>query len=308
MTVVALRALGLGDFLTAVPVFRALGKAFPQHDKLLAAPKALAPLATLVDGIDEVIDAAPLSPLTSELYDADIAIDLHGKGPQSHELLIATRPRRFIAFENDRVPQSYGQPRWRPDEHEVDRWCRLMAEHHIAADPADLRLPKPKTRMSQRVRAPTLLHPGAKSASRRWPIERWIAVARHERSRGRQVVLTGNSQERATCEMVAHAARIPMRDVFAGRTDSLELASLVAHARRVVCGDTGVAHLATAFMTPSVLLFGPTDPAHWGPTIDKELHRVIWYGTTGDPHGDALDSSLSRITVADVLEQLAELA
>ncbi len=95
-----------------------------------------------------------------------------------------------------------------------------------------------------------------------------------------------------------------MRNVFAGKTDVLQLASLVAYAGRVVCGDTGVAHLATAFKTPSVLLFGPTDPAQWGPTIDRELHRVIWYGQTGDPHGDALDSSLSRITVEDVVAEL----
>ncbi|MBV9402871.1 MAG: glycosyltransferase family 9 protein, partial [Candidatus Eremiobacteraeota bacterium] len=46
---------------------------------------------------------------------------------------------------------------------------------------------------------------------------------------------------------------------------------------------------------------------HWGPTIDKELHRVIWYGTTGDPHGDMLDWSLSKISVTDVLREMEAL-
>src|SRR5207237_79615 len=43
---------------------------------------------------------------------------------------------------------------------------------------------------------------------------------------------------------------------------------------RLVCGDTGVAHLATALGTPSVLLFGPVPPSRWGPLADPELHTV----------------------------------
>ena len=44
--------------------------------------------------------------------------------------------------------------------------------------------------------------------------------------------------------------------MLAGRTDLAELIELVSRARLVVCGDTGVAHLATAFCVPSVVLFG----------------------------------------------------
>ncbi|WP_260615114.1 MFS transporter, partial [Streptomyces sp. WAC05292] len=42
------------------------------------------------------------------------------------------------------------------------------------------------------------------------------------------------------------------------------LAALVAHARCVVAGDSGVAHLASALRTPSVVLFGPVAPRLWG--------------------------------------------
>jgi len=69
----------------------------------------------------------------------------------------------------------------------------------------------------------------------------------------------------------------------------------------VLCGDTGVAHLATAFGVPSVLLFGPTPPAEWGPPPDRAQHVVIHRGTRGDPHGGAPDPGLLAISVDDVL-------
>ncbi|MDP8936461.1 MAG: glycosyltransferase family 9 protein, partial [Actinomycetota bacterium] len=95
--------------------------------------------------------------------------------------------------------------------------------------------------------------------------------------------------------------------VLAGRTDVLELAAAVAAAARVVCGDTGMAHLATALGTPSVVLFGPTPPHRWGPPPERPRHRVLWTGRTGDPHGARPDPGLLQIPVAAVLDALGHL-
>ena len=75
----------------------------------------------------------------------------------------------------------------------------------------------------------------------------------------------------------------------------------------MVCGDTGVAHLATALRTPSVVLFGPTSPALWGPPPDRPWHRPLWAGTSGDPHGERPDPGLLAIDVDQVTEALADL-
>jgi ADP-heptose:LPS heptosyltransferase len=78
--------------------------------------------------------------------------------------------------------------------------------------------------------------------------------------------------------------------------------SLVAAARIVVCDDTGVAHLASNYRTPSVVLFGPVSPTVWGPPLHPR-HRVIFHGDgTGNPHGTEPDAALLRITVREVLD------
>jgi ADP-heptose:LPS heptosyltransferase len=95
--------------------------------------------------------------------------------------------------------------------------------------------------------------------------------------------------------------------LLAGETDLADLARALAAVGRVVCGDTGVAHLATALGTPSVVLFGPVSPGEWGPPAERATHRALWAGHSGDPHADHPDSGLLRITVADVLAALETL-
>ena len=289
---VAYRALGLGDFLTGVPALRALARAFPGHRLVLAAPEAIAPLAALIDV--EVVDAAPLAPLPRALHGADVAVNLHGRGPESHRTLLASGPRRLIAFGGD-------GPRWRAGEHEVARWCRLLAESGIPADPTQLDLPAPPA--PEHARGATVIHPGAASAARRWPADRWVTVARAVEG---PVLLTGSAAERPLAERIAAEAGLPPQAVLAGRTDLVELAATVAAAGRLACGDTGVAHLATAFGTPSVVLFGPVPPHEWGPPAPPpdRPHTALWAGRRGDPHGDEPDPGLLEIAAQDVIAAL----
>jgi ADP-heptose:LPS heptosyltransferase len=293
---VAYRALGLGDLLTAVPALRALARAFPGHRRVLAAPRALEPLVRLTGAVDAVVDVQPLAPLPAELHGADVAVNLHGRGPQSHALLRAAAPRRLIAF----GPPG---PEWRADEHEVARWCRLLSESGIPADPRELDLPAPPPGPLA-VPGATVVHPGAASAARRWPVDRWTAVARGERERGRPVVITGGPDEEALARAVADGADLPRDAVVAGRTDLGQLAGIVGAADRVACGDTGVSHLATALGVPSVVLFGPTPPAEWGPPADRPRHRALWAGRRGDPHGEAPDEGLLEIEPSAVIAAL----
>jgi ADP-heptose:LPS heptosyltransferase len=300
-----LRALGLGDLLTAVPALRALAEAFPTHHRILACPRALEPLASLTGAIDEVVDTAPLAPLDASLANVDIAVNLHGRGPQSHRLLQALEPGRLIAFANGEAEVT--GPQWLAHEHEVDRWCRMLEESGIPADTSRLGLDPPGAAIPAWLHGATVIHPGAASPARRWPVERFAEVARAEARDGRRVAVTGAAAEQDLAFELAHLADLPCDAVLAGRTDLTQLAEVVAAAARVVCGDTGVAHLGTAMNTPSVVLFGPVSPHEWGPPADSSRHRTLWGGSTGDPHAALPDPGLLQIEVDDVLAALAEL-
>jgi ADP-heptose:LPS heptosyltransferase len=293
-----LRALGLGDFLTGVPAYRALRAAFPRHETVLAAPAVLAPLAALTGAVDRVLPTGELEPVAWTGAPPDVAVDLHGNGPASHRLVESLAARRTMLYASPQAPEADG-PWWAPGEHEVLRWCRLLEWYGVPADPEDLSLDRPGPAVPAGV---VVLHPGAASAGRRWPAERFAAVARVLAADGHRVVLTGTPAERSLTRSVAAGAGLPPDAVL--DTGLLDLAALVASARLVICNDTGVSHLATAYGTPSVTLFGPVSPSLWGPPPGRSRHVSLWHGTggrPGDPHGAATDPRLLRISVEEVL-------
>lgn len=301
---VALRPLGLGDFCTGVPALRALRRAFPEHTLLLGCAETLHDIAVWSGAVDGVLPAVALQPLPVA-HAPDVAVDLHGRGPASQRILLRTRPRHLLAFANDEVAETAGMPRWNEDEHEAVRWCRMLGEQGISADPSDLLLEVPGTDAGARSAGCVVVHPGAAYASRRWPLQRFASVAQHIARNGVPVVVSGDESERALCaELVS---LVPGARSVAGTTSLMELLSIVGGARLVVSGDTGVAHLATATRTPSVVLFGPTPPAEWGPLRDPHLHRVLWTGGRGDPHGISVDAGLMRIQLEDVITAVDEL-
>jgi ADP-heptose:LPS heptosyltransferase len=305
-TALALRALNLGDLLVAVPALRALRRALPDHRTVLATPASLAPLAALTGAVDEVLPTREPGQLRWDRPPPDVVVNLHGTGPQSHRALDALGARRRIGFR----AAGWKGPAW--DDvaarwpHERERWCALLAHHGIAADAGDLRLSPPPYVRTGRPWAPVLVHPGARYGAKRWPAQRFAAVAAMLNLPVEPVLVTGAADEHDLARAVAGAAGLADSRVLAGRTNLVQLCALVAGAALVVSGDTGIAHLASAFGTPSVTLFGPVAPAQWGPPADGP-HLVLTDATVrrGDPFADDPDPALLAVGVADVLRAAA---
>ncbi|MEU4768114.1 glycosyltransferase family 9 protein [Actinosynnema sp. NPDC023794] len=306
----AYRPYGLGDLLVVVPALRALADSFPDHHRVLVTPAVWAPLAELTGAVDEVVDTQrhtiTCTPFTRPpIEEAAVVVNLQGRGPGSHRMLLSGFPAaRHIAFGN--AEAGVAGPAWRPGEHEMAKWCRMLSESGIPADPSRFRLPAPDREPPERAVGAVLVAPGAAYGARRWPLERWVEVTRWLRRNGHRPVITGHgADEVAQAREIARQAGVDDGAVLAGATgDVLDLAAVVAAAVAVVAPDSGPAHLATALGTPSVLLFGPSAPAVWGPPARESRHRVLWHGVTGDAFADEVDPGLARITVDEVLTEL----
>ncbi|MET9323547.1 glycosyltransferase family 9 protein [Streptomyces sp. NPDC003038] len=315
--VLVLRALGLGDLLTVVPCLRALRRSLSGHEIVLAAPQRLAAAAAATGLVDRTLAAeASGRQVPADIAwhgpPPDIAVDLHGNGPPSHLLLQRLGPGRMLAYRHPQTPGIRG-PFWRADEHERDRWCRLLRWYGIPAEPGDLSIPPPQE--PSPAPGAVVIHPGADAGARRWPPERFSAVAAALRRAGHRVVVTAGAAEGRLAHSVAAEAGLPPGAVLGGAADVpfSQISALIAGARCVVVGDTGVAHLASALGTPSVILFGPVSPRLWGPPA-LERHRVLWHPEPGDDplrpgdaHGSLPDRRLLRITVEEVIDAVDDL-
>ena len=108
-----------------------------------------------------------------------------------------------------------------------------------------------------------VFHPGAGRADKTWSEERFAALARSlSERRGYAPVVSWGPGDAARADrltaLVPGALRAPSLDIPG-------LARLAASARLFAAGDTGPLHLADALGTPTLALFGPTDPARNGP-------------------------------------------
>jgi ADP-heptose:LPS heptosyltransferase len=230
----------------------------------------------------------------------DVVVNLHGVGDGSTAVLDALHPQRRIGYAAPRWPG----PPWRPGGHERQRWCDLLTAHGIPADPTDLLLrPPPGPGPAP---GATVVHVGAGYGAKLWPVQRFGDVAAALHLAGHHVVLTGSARERPRALAVAAAAGLPATAVLAGGTGLTDLAALVARARLLVSGDTGAAHLASAYRTPSVVLFGPAPSEEWGPPGNGP-HRALEVSRLrrGDAFATEPDPALLGVTVADVLDAVS---
>jgi heptosyltransferase-1 len=152
--------------------------------------------------------------------------------------------------------------------------------------------------------AAVLINPGAGWGAKRWPIERYAAVAQGLIDRGLHVLVNAGPGEEPLGEVISHAT--------GGAATSLTctLEQLIALTRRValvIAGDTGPLHLACALSRPVVGIYGPTDPSRNGPFGTR--FRVLRSPESRRDHARnaAPEAGLLTISPEDVLQAADEL-
>lgn len=298
-----LRALQLGDLLVAVPALRAIRRALPDHRLVLATSGWLAPVVDLVGAVDDLLPVAALEePLPFTPGVVDVAVNLHGGGPQSAAAVDALGARLTVRHA---LTAGDPGPAWIEDLHERVRWVRLVQAAGMPGDPVDVRIARPSAESPSP--GATVVHVGAAFPSRAWPIDRFASVARALEDAGRHVVFSGSAGERPRALDAARLGGFGTDRVLAGRMGLAEFAALIADAAVVVTADTGAGHLASAYGTPSVVLFGPVPPERWGPPPGPHIALTHAALRVGDPFAATPDPALAAITPDEVLTAIARL-
>jgi heptosyltransferase-3 len=101
---------------------------------------------------------------------------------------------------------------------------------------------------------------------KQWRLDGWVAMIGWLRDRGYAVALSGGPAvaevEYAAC--VVAAAGEPVSN-FVGQLRLGETAELIRRAKLFIGPDTSATHIAAATGTPTLALFGPSNPVRWGP-------------------------------------------
>jgi len=150
-----------------------------------------------------------------------------------------------------------------------------------------------------------VLIPGSAHDDKCWPVERFAALAEKlSREHNLSIVATGSSSEAPLLARLADAADVPVTNL-AGKTSIPELIALLRRAKLVVGNDTGPAHIAAALDTPTVIVFGRSNPARLAPYHSKDSIAAI------DPHTRGLKRNstdpkhnIRRITLQHVCQKL----
>ena len=119
-----------------------------------------------------------------------------------------------------------------------------------------------------------LMIPGssAEHPEKRWPVERFVKIAKWLADGGITPVVLGGKDEGDIGAQIIR--KEPRAKNLVGRTDLFQLATLAQRAELAIGGDTGPMHLAAAARTPGVCLFAQD----WTDTMEQEM-RTVW-----DPH------------------------
>lgn len=303
--ILLISSTALGDTVLSTAAMAALRQGFPAAHIVALIHRDYVPLFREADFLDEVIPYhggyrrffSTLAALRRAR--ADVALILHGNEPQATPLAYLAGVRfifklpntsRFAFLLSNREPRLA----WSDFRHGMMQRLKVAQLAGARIEGARMRLPIPDEThgvvahwLAERdVAASDRLigfQAGASSRGRMWPVAHFVALARllltaHPACR---FVVTGAPHERARCTAIAEsigAAAV----VAAGALAIESLPALIQRCAVLVTGDTGTLHVAVAVGTPTVALFGVSDPAASGPAYDFDKHIVIYRpGATG---------------------------
>jgi heptosyltransferase I len=285
-----------GDVLHALPVVQSIKADLPELFIGWAVRDRCAGLVTDAEFID-IVHILPSKPnlfdfnmlrkeLRAERYDT--AFDMQGLFSSGLVAAASGAPRRVGLNRNREFnklfltePSVEGR---KPGEHAVDvlRGFRSASGLGLASESSKAEHLGSKSQewwnrfdFSDHSRRLVVLNVGASTIYKRWPREHWTDLGESLLRLGCKIILTAGVTEQEDSTVIERQLDDPTNVInLGGKTTADQLATVLRNADLVISGDTGPMHLAAAVTTPTIALFGPTDPRLTGPYGSE--HRVIW--------------------------------
>jgi heptosyltransferase-2 len=331
--VVVWKLSALGDVLLATPSFRAIRRSFPRGRITLVVGRAAYEVIAHCPYLDDIIIYDPkrkdrgarrhasfLARLRAEAF--DLSIDLQNSRKTHLMAWLAGVPvrigyrRKFGWLLNKpvRLPRVVLAPI--AHQHYLLRQAGLMTNGEaLELWPSALDEQKahrlmasgrPATTGTALSPQPVIgIHPGgsARWKTKRWDLERWASLCDALAHRRIQVVVVGGPAERVLGERLAALTKSPPLNLI-GQTSLMELACLLKRCDVFVAHDSSSLHVATAVGTPTVALFGPTDPRrHLPPTFAGQvIKKDVFCSPCYSTHCRTITHAcMKRIGVEEVL-------
>ncbi len=297
----------IGDAVMTIPAMRRLRSAFPEAHIALHCRKWAEGIFRDVDFLDEIITFQTgdkgLNDLRTEATQIrrgnfDIAVLFPNSFRSAALPWLGKIPRRF-GYEKEMrgfmLTDRVAIPEWKSTRHEVYYYLNLVDEvinslvgHTDAGDePPDISIAvSPARRDHARKLIETLGgDPGlsivalgcgsTNSRAKRWPAERFAVLASQIMdSAGANILLLGSEDENDVAENVRCLSGRNLINA-AGKTSLEDAVALLAASDVFVSNDMGLAHIAAAVGTSTLVIFGPTNPETTRPFSDvAEVIRV----------------------------------
>ncbi|MDQ3253952.1 MAG: glycosyltransferase family 9 protein [Acidobacteriota bacterium] len=299
--VLVVRLRSIGDTVLATPSLFALRRFLPQARIDLLLEDWVAPLLDGSPDVDHIItikrrDTASRLTVVRQLRATryDVAFNLHG-GSTAALLMRASGARHRVGYAGYRYQRLHNHAAppasqlWQRDQtHSAEQqlallgWTgvpvsdRPMAQLVVTAD-ADARVARRlrDIRLDARLDGGqdfALIHPAAAFDSKTWAAENFARVAEYLSVRGLASIIVAAPGEERVVDALRNYTRVPVV-AFTDLTLP-EVTALAARARLFVGNDSGIAHIAAAVRTPSVIIFGSSNVAHWRPWTNAPAEVV----------------------------------
>ena len=284
--VLLVRLRSIGDTVLATPSVTALKRFLPNVEVDILVEDWVAPLLDSHPHIDKVLvlergGLVARTRAARELRSAgyDVVYNLHG-GTTATFLTRATGARHRVGFKTYQYAQLHNHQAPSPlllwgqqKTHSVEQQLALLGWTGVpVTDRPRTQLgvsPEAAQAIEERLasaglndRKIALIHPAAAFATKQWATENFARVVEFLAERGYASIAIAAPHETAILENLSSEASV---GIVSFDLSLPEVTALASRSHLFVGNDSGIAHIAAAVGTPSVVIFGSSNVAHWRP-------------------------------------------